>query len=204
MKILLVSNNLVIDNIIYNYDTLVEEKRINRPLSIKGEEKMQRLFSNLNFNSIYSSNYASALCSAKYISKQNNAPIIIDKDLKDAIIGEMGKNNIQMLRYMQERNFDFKYSQGESLNDTKRRMLNCLNKIIQKKTDAIVFTHKRAMLAYLLLYCEQGFNLDDRLILSYNNEIILDDSENDMDIIQLIITDNKITDIKRIEVENDD
>ena len=38
MVLYLVSNNLVIDNIVYETDETLENKRVNRPLSIEGEK----------------------------------------------------------------------------------------------------------------------------------------------------------------------
>ena len=198
MKILLVSNNLVIDNISYNYLCSVEDKRVNRPLSIEGEKKAKELSKKINVNSIYSSNYASAIDSAKYLSAAKNIPIIIDKDLRDSEIGNMGKNNISMLRYMQDRNYNFKYPEGESLNDTKNRMLRIIHKIIKDGEDCVVFTHKRAILSLLLEYCETGFNLEESLILSYNDKVILDDVENDIDLIEIDFENNKVINIKNL------
>ena len=43
MTLYLVSNNMVLDNIVYETDETVEEKRINRPLSIEGEKEAVRL-----------------------------------------------------------------------------------------------------------------------------------------------------------------
>ena len=44
-----------------------------------------------------------------------------------------------------------------------------------------------------------GYNLDDRLILTYNDKVIIDDVEKDIDIIKLEILHNKIVDIDIIE-----
>ena len=198
MKILLVSNNLVIENIDYNYLCPIEDKRVNRPLSIAGEKKAKELVKKINVNSIYASNYASAIGSAKYISEAKNIPIIIDKEFRDSEIGDMGKNNIQMLRFMQERNYDFKYPNGESLKETKYRMLKAINKIIDNNEDCVVFTHNRAILGLLLEYCDTGYNLDERLILSYNDKVILDDAYHDMDLIEMDFENNKVINIKRL------
>lgn len=43
MILYLISNNLVIDNIIYETDEKLESKRINRPLSIDGEKLAVKL-----------------------------------------------------------------------------------------------------------------------------------------------------------------
>lgn len=201
MKLYLISNNLVIDNIVYQTDLSIEEKRINRPLAIEGEKKAYNLAKVLDGQAIYTSHYASAIASSKYLAAKLNIPIYIDANLKDSVIGSGGKNNIKMLRYMQERNFNYKYAGGESLNETRLRMKKALNNIIKSNEgDVIIFSHKRAILSYLLDYTKQGFNLDDRLILTYHDEVIMDDTENDIDIIELELEDNNIINIKNIEL----
>ena len=70
MKLYLISNNLVVDNISYLTDVSLEEKRINRPLSILGEKKAQILMNLEGIESIYASDYASAIDSAKYLAYQ--------------------------------------------------------------------------------------------------------------------------------------
>lgn len=47
MTLYLVSNNLVVDNILYETDEGLEEKRINRPLSIEGEKASVKLVKKL-------------------------------------------------------------------------------------------------------------------------------------------------------------
>lgn len=47
VTLFLVSNNLVIDNILYETDEGVEDKRINRPLSIEGEKASVKLVKKL-------------------------------------------------------------------------------------------------------------------------------------------------------------
>ena len=113
----------------------------------------------------------------------------------------MGRHNIKMLRFMQDKNFDYKFAGGESLNEANRRITIVFNKLLKKENDIVIFTHKRAMMALLLNYCEKGYNLDDRLILSYQDEVVLDDSENDVDLIKITLDNGKITNIKTIDVE---
>lgn len=200
MRLYLVSNNLVLDNIIYNTDESLEEKRINRPLSIEGEKLAKRISNDINVKAIYSSNYASALSTAKYVSDKENLPIYINSNLKDAMIGELGNRNIKMLRFMQERNFDYKFNMGESLNDTKIRINNVINEILEhEQEDLAIFTHKRAIMSYLLDYTEHGFNLDERLILTYNDKVIIDDAEKDVDIVVIDFENNKVKNIDVID-----
>lgn len=201
MTIYFISNNLVLENIGYETDENILEKRITRPLSIEGEKLAVKLVKKINSEVIYASNYASSLASAKYLAEYKNLNININSFLNDAKIGDMGNRNIKMLRFMQERDFNFKFHNGESLNDVSNRMSLIMERIIKKNynKNIAIFTHKRAIMGYLLPYLEKGFNLDDRLILSFNNHVILDDVDADIDIIKVEYEKGKIIDIKRIE-----
>ena len=201
MTLYLVSNNMVLDDLVYETDETVEEKRINRPLSIEGEKCAVKLVRKIDANVIYSSNYASALATAKYYASYKDLSININSFLNDSKIGKLGNRNIKMLRFMQERDFDFKFSNGESLNETCNRMNTAINNILKKvgNQSVVIFTHKRAILGYLLKYLDKGYNLDDRLILSYNDLVIIDDIEKDVDIIKIEMEHNKIVDVDIIE-----
>lgn len=202
MKIYLISNNLVLEDIIYKSDETLEQKRINRPLSIEGEKIAKKLGSTLDVQLLFSSDYASALGTAKYISAEKNIPIHIDSNLRDAKIGELGNKNIKTLRIMQDKDFNYKFINGESLKETALRIKKVISDIVEnnEKVDMAIFTHKRAILSYLLEYTEQGFNLDDRLILTFEENVILDDSDKDINIVEIEINDTKIVNIKTIEL----
>ena len=198
MTLYLVSNNMVLENIFYETDESVEEKRLNRPLSIEGEKTAVKLVKKIDADVIYSSNYASALSTAKYYASYKNAEIYINSFLNDSRIGKLGNRNIKMLRFMQERDFDFKFNGGESLNETSSRMNIAINKILKKygNHNIVIFTHKRAIMGYLLKYLDKGFNLDDRLILTFNDKVILDDVEKDIDIVKIELDHGKILEIE--------
>lgn len=201
MTLYLVSNNMVLENICYETDETVEEKRVNRPLSIEGEKEAVKLVKKIDASIIYSSDYASALASAKYYASYKNLVININSFLSDAKIGKLGNRNIKMLRFMQERDFDFKFAGGESLNETCNRMHIAIDRIIKKNgnKNIVIFTHKRAIMGYMLKYLNQGFNLDDRLILTYNDKVIIDDIEKDVDIIRIDFDKNNIINVDIVE-----
>ena len=201
MTLYLVSNNMVLDNIVYETDETVEEKRINRPLSIEGEKEAVRLVKKIDASVIYSSDYASALATAKYYAKYRNLEININSFLSDAKIGKLGNRNFKMLRFMQERDFDFKFNGGESLNEVNSRMNIAIGRILKNNINkkVVIFTHKRAILGYLLKYLETGFNLDDRLILTFNDKVIIDDIDKDIDIIKIDFNKDKIKNVDIIE-----
>ena len=193
MILYLISNNLVIDNIIYETDEKLESKRINRPLSIDGEKLAVKLAKKIDADVIYSSSYASSIDCAKYYASLKKCDIIINSFLNDLRLGDLGK-----------RNFDFKFNRGESLFEVNKRMNIAIDRILKKNgnKNIVIFTQKSAIIGYLLDKLEQGYNLDDRLILSYNDKVILDDIEQDIDIIKLNLEKGKIINCETIEMEN--
>lgn len=203
MVLYLVSNNLVIDDIVYETDETLEEKRINRPLSIEGEKMAVKLVKKIKANIVYSSSYASSIASAKYFASVKKCNIVINSFLNDLRVGDLGNRNIQMLRFMQERNFDFKFNRGESLSDVNKRMNIAIDRILKKNSNKniVIFTQKSAITGYLLDKLEKGYNLDDRLILSFNDKVIIDDANQDVNIIKICFEKGKIIDCYAIEME---
>lgn len=203
MVLYLVSNNLVIDDIVYETDETLEEKRINRPLSIEGEKMAVKLVKKIKANIVYSSSYASSIASAKYFASVKKCNIVINSFLNDLRVGDLENRNIQMLRFMQERNFDFKFNRGESLSDVNKRMNIAIDRILKKNSNKniVIFTQKSAITGYLLDKLEKGYNLDDRLILSFNDKVIIDDANQDVNIIKICFEKGKIIDCDAIEME---
>lgn len=194
MSLYLVSNNLVVDNILYETDEGLEEKRINRPLSIEGEKASVKLVKKIDASIVYSSSYASSIGTAKYYASYKNIDVNINSFLNDLRIGDLGRRNIKMLRFMQERDFDFKFNRGESLNDVNKRMNIAIDRIIKKNgnKNIVIFTQKSAITGYLLDKLEHGYNLEDRLVLSFNERVIIDDNLSDVDIIKLELEKGKV------------
>ena len=203
MVLYLISNNLVIDNIIYETDETLEEKRINRPLSIEGEKVAVKLVKKIKANIVYSSSYASSIASAKYFAAVKKCDVVINSFLNDLRVGDLGRRNIQMLRFMQERDFNFKFNRGESLLDVNKRMNIAIDRILKKNgnKDLVIFTQKSAIIGYLLDKLEKGYNLDDRLMLSFNDKVIIDDANEDVNIIKICFDKGKIIDCSVIEME---
>ena len=49
------------------------------------------------------------------------------------------------------------------------------------------------------LYCEKGFNLDNRLILNYNDNSIIDGTRTNFDVFKIDYENGQVTNIERIE-----
>ena len=129
--IYLINNTLTMNNLDYPDDTL-EQRRQKRILSIEGEKESEELV-NIDYlkrvNVIYSSPYVMAVGTAKYLARKLELETIITRELGERVLGAIGDKKIRMVSEMQENDFSYKLSGGESLNDAKRRMSCFINKI---------------------------------------------------------------------------
>lgn len=197
MRLYLISNNSLLDGLSYDSKDDLENIRKIRPLSIIGEENANKISENPlfeNIEKIYSSYYSSSLDSAKYLANKLNLNINLSEWFNDCQVGYLGSKNMKMVKGLQDYDFNYKLTNGESLIEVGNRLENGINKII-KNEDIVIFTHKRAILGYLLKFSSVGYNLDDSLILEFNGKQIYDDSDTEYDIYELIIENNKLVDI---------
>ena len=203
MKIYLISNNLLLDNISYNNDANLELIRFTRPLSSDGEilaKKVSEKNCFQDIEKIYSSFYSSAITNARYLSLKYDLKINMRTELNECLVGNLGSKNMKMVKGLQDHEFTYKLPGGESLVDVGNRVDNFIKRIINDNENSILFTHKRAIVGFLLKHCEVGYNLDENLILTYNNRVVYDDSETDLDVYEIDVNDKKIIDIKSIDV----
>ena len=138
---------------------LINEKEI---LSVEGEEQAKDLSENdelKNIDIIWSSSYARAKATAKYIAKNNNLPINLDGNLSERKLGnlnELGKfmKDKKTRDPSQEQLLDqkFKTSDGESAEETKQRMTKFFNRILQeyKGKKIVVVSHRRFYKIFLI------------------------------------------------------
>lgn len=200
MKIYLISNNLLLDGISYDSNSDLENIRMIRPLSIKGESTAKDFSNSSGLGSvekIYSSLYSGAVSASKYLASKLELSINFDERLNDCKVGALGSKNMKMVKGMQDHDFNYKLPGGESLNEVGDRLDNFVSELIRKNEESVIFTHKRVILGFLLKYSKIGYNLDDNLILQFNNKQVYDDSETEIDIYELTIKNNKIIDINR-------
>ena len=156
---------------------IINEKEI---LSVEGEKQSQKLSTNSelkNIDIIWSSSYTRAKATAKYIADNNKLPINIDSNLNERKLGnlkELGEfmKNKKTRDPSQEQLLDreFKTSDGESAEDTRKRMTKFFNKILQEyngKKIAVV-SHGGSIKFFLLNWCK--VNEDVKLV--YNNKVL--------------------------------
>ena len=198
MKIYLVSNNSLLDGLSYDNSDDLELIRIFRPLSIEGENNAQRIGELKDFEeieNIYSSFHSSSIATAKYLSEKLNLQICLNKQFNDCRVGILGSKNMKMVKGLQEHDFTYKLPNGESLNDVGNRLDIEINKLIRMNENVAIFSHKRAILGYLLKKCIIGYNLDDSLILEFNDKQVYDDTDTELDIYELTFENNNLIDI---------
>lgn len=200
--IYLISNNCFMnDKIIYKDYIDFDEKRKYQPLTINGEKialtiakrkKMQ------DIDAIYSSTFFSSINTAKYLVDKLNIDLIVDKRLDNRLVGNLTDSNIN-LRNLQEHDFDYKLVGGESLNDVKSRMIDIMKEILRNHEDSkvAVFTHNVPIISLLTVWCEKGFNYEEKLILNYNDNVIIDGLKNDYNVIELNYEKEKLLSIKK-------
>ena len=131
---------------------MINEKEI---LSITGEGQSKKLSENKelsNIDVIWSSSYTRAKATAKYIANSNNLPINLDSNLSERKLGnleELGefmkdkKTRDPSQEQLLDRNF--RTSDGESAEETKKRMTEFFDKILKEyegKRIAVI-SHRR-------------------------------------------------------------
>lgn len=200
--IYLINNSLTMNNLNFDIKESLARKREKRILSIEGEAESAKLpsLSYLKFvNVIYSSSYVMSLATAKYLANSLGIDIYINSDIGERVLGELGDKKIRMVSEMQENDFNYKLYGGESLNDVKSRMLYFIHKVLKDDEDKTiaVFTHNVAITCLLSEYCSKGFNLDNRLILNYEHEAIVDGAWDGINIIELKFMKDNLVSIAR-------
>ena len=148
-------------------------------LSVSGEKKAEMLSKHpelQKIDAVYSSSYVRALETAKYIALENNTIINVDERLNERKIGKAGDMDWNEFNRLQMRDFDFKLELGESLNQTKKRIVEAMKNILMFETGnrVAVVSHSTALTCLLGAWCEIGHNYNDEIILSYGDETIID------------------------------
>ncbi|MFR8146187.1 MAG: histidine phosphatase family protein [Clostridia bacterium] len=148
---------------------MINEKEI---LSIQGEEQSKRLSNNIelqNLDVIWSSNYTRAKATAKYIAYKNKLQYNLDKRLCERKLGDLE----DLARFMTDKETrdpsreqlafpEFKTRDGESANETNKRMNEFISEILEKyegKRIAVI-SHGGSIKFLLLSYCKVNKNLN--------------------------------------------
>ena len=203
-KVYLIANNgFLNDSLIYKDYIDFDTKRKYRPLTVEGEKSAitmakKKIFQNID--AMYSSTFFSSIDTAKYILEKNKNELIIDKRFDDRKVGNLTDPSLN-LRNLQEHDFSYKLPNGESIDNVKNRTKSALKEIItdHEGENIAIFTHNIPIVALLSIWCEKGFNYEEKLMLSYDEKIIIDGLHTDNNIIELVFEKEDLKNITRID-----
>ena len=200
--IYLINNSLTMNNLSFPGQDSLEEWREKRILSIEGEEASKKLASEKALQTvqfIYTSPFVMSIGTAKYLAQKLELEISIRREIGERILGNLGDKKIRMITEIQENDFDYRLNGGESLNDVKKRMVRFVNRLLEEHADKTIalFTHNVAITCLLSNWCTKGFNLDNRLILNYHEEAIIDGAWDGINMIEMVFDDHELVSIKR-------
>ena len=103
---------------------------------------------------------------------------------------------------LQTKDLDFKLVGGESLNQTKKRMVDAMKNILMFESGnrVVVVSHATALTCLLSAWCESGLNYDDQMILSYNEQTIVDGNWNAPHIFKVTFDGLNVEHIEYLEI----
>ena len=192
------------ENGIRNTDETMQEINEKEILSIEGELASKEISESeelKNIDAIWCSNYTRAKQTAKYIAFENNIQYNLDKRLCERKLG----NIEDLAKFMNDKETrdpsreqlafpDFKTRDGESANETNKRMNEFISEILkeyQGKRVAVV-SHGGAIKFYLLSYC----NVNKKLNLEFKGKELNIASPS---LIKLTFRGNKLADLLQIK-----
>ena len=162
--------------------TIREDKEV--PLTVEGldlAKKLTPFFINKNIASIYTSPYLRAIQTIEPTAKLLDVKMIVEEELRERSVGEWVEN-FSEFSTNQWHDFDFKLSNGESLNEVKQRMLTIYNKILkQEKSNIIISGHGTSLAILFNEMLDGNFGLEefnqikmpDIYCAEYKNEILV-------------------------------
>lgn len=206
--IYIISNNYTLKcPLDYGKEISKEQLQEYLPLSKKGEQLAMELSKKEELKetiSIYASNHFSMINTAKYLSEERNLTIHVDERLKERKVGILGNNNEKFLKETQEHDFDYKFHNGESLNQVQERMKNFLKEVLSKHQEEVItlFTHDIATEALLSIWCEKGFNLENQMILNFKEKVIIDGAYHPYRLLKLEFDEMKLKEIVWMNTED--
>ncbi len=174
-------------------------------LTVSGEKRAEELSKSeelKNIDVVYSSNYVRALGTAKYIALENNTIINIDERLNERKVGNMGDMDWDEFARLQAKDHNFKLVGGESLNQTKKRMVEAMKNILMFETGnrIAIVSHATAITCLLSSWCESGLNYDKKIILSYNDKTIVDGNFNSPHVYKVTFDGMNVLDVDYLDI----
>ena len=196
----LIRNNEYLRNDLLNNinDKLNHDNDDKNVLTVKGE----KLVSNIancrelkNIDMVFTSDCVRNIGIVKYFIKEDGQINI--NDSFNEINWKRKDNEIEKKIL---RDFDFKEYGCESVNDVRKRMAEALKTILFHYQDdrILIASHKIAIISLLSIWCEIGYNYENDLIMSYENQTIIDGVWEDLVIFKLEFEGKDLINLKRL------
>ena len=176
----------------------------NMILSSLGEENAKKLCNIEDFKNIeaiYSADSFRAIGTAKYVAEMNNLKIKLDDRINER---NLGVNTISELPENQTiesfNNKDYKFGNGESLNEVDNRFDSFINELLKGNDSKIaLFIHGIIMLSFLQNNTKFSFDGENMQLLFNNKEIYNDKMKNPMIFKITYNDDNKLSNIEYMD-----
>ena len=193
----------------YKVNEIEQIRNEKNPLSVDGEkyaEQMSNYPELSKVESLYSSHYVRAMATAKYIAEKNNIVLNIDERLGER---KFGVDNMSELpaKFFEEqfRNWDYKLPNGESANETSKRMNEALSEILDSNKGKVIaiISHGTAISTMLKKWCDIKLNEEKKLIeIYFNNELVFDGDWKCPELFKAEFDDNNdLISIKNIQIK---
>ena len=197
-------DNKLLDN--SNNNEYYQTRREKIILSVEGEKKAEILSKLKEFEGIdviFSSNYARAIQTAKYLAERKSLVIHIDDRFNERKLGIQQEDELMYIKQYYDENI--KNIEGESRKEVTDRMLEgFLNAVNNNKGKKIViFTHGASMTFLLMKWCKLEYIREDKhKCLSFKNKVVIDRKFNAPEMFKLLVDDNSnVISIENIALE---
>lgn len=197
-------DNSLLDNT--NNNEYYQNRREKIILSIDGEKRAERLSKLKEFDDIdviFSSNYARAIQTAKYLAESKKLVIHIDERFNERKLGIQKEDEMIYIKQYYDENI--KNLEGESRKEVTDRMLegflDAIN--INRGKKITIFTHGAAMTFLLMKWCKLEYIKENKhKCLNFNNQIVIDRVFDAPEIFKLLIdSNNNVLSVENIVLE---
>lgn len=203
-KIIYLARHSIVDKDINN-DLNIDSLQLRNEkstLSIEGEklaEKVSDMTEFKNIDLVVSSSYVRAQSTAKYFARNNNCKVFVMSLFNERKHGVVDWNELpENFERKQFEDFDFKMSNGESLNEVKKRLLEGLEFLLNSQYEKVlVISHATAITSLLTIWCQYIYGKE----LKYKDKVLSDAAWDYLDIYKLEFENNVLVNICKLGID---
>ena len=180
-------------------------KNEKNPLSVFGEQKAQEMACIWELNNIdvlYSSHYVRAMSTAKYIAENNNIKLNVDERFGERKFGIKTWDDLpQDFFEHQFHDWNYKISNGESLNEVAARMQEALEALLvnYENKRIVLVSHGTALSVMLSKWCTIKLNEATKLIeIYFKDKLVFDGKWSSPELFKLIFDKDQLVSIENI------